>query len=251
MPKTSNGVDAGGDVAMNGTPQLNRADVLVGEALDKALAENPDAVEVRWPFAPEDKIDWGGREVVLLQMYAHFNIKPSNNTHPLFLVPPASSPTLPLSEQELYTQMVFENLNAPQLALFPNAIVSLLGLNTTTGIVLHIGRSTSTVAVVVDSIVRWECATVVNIGELDCEAHLEKLLLGDERLDKELKKAADVESFVPGQKEKLVREIREFIFAECTGDDIEVPLPKGVRQKVVEVAGKADKEDEGFDVAKK
>ncbi|GMK55218.1 hypothetical protein CspeluHIS016_0202740 [Cutaneotrichosporon spelunceum] len=251
VPKTSHGVNAGGDVTINGTPQLNRADVLVGEALDKALAEDPDAVEVRWPFAPEDKIDWEGREIVLLQMYAMLNIKPSNNTHPLLLVPPASSPTLPLPEQELYTQMVFENLNAPQLALFPNSIISLLGLNATTGIVLHIGRSTSTVAVVFDSIVRWECATSVDIGELDCEAHLEGLLLADERLDKELKNAAGVESFAPRQKEKYVREIREFIFAECTGDDIEVPLPKGARQKTVEMAGKADKEEEGFDIAKK
>lgn len=230
---------------------MNRADVLVGEALNKALAENPDGVEVRWPFAPEDKIDWEGREIVLLQMYEMLSVKPNTNTHPLLLVPPASSPTLPLSEQELYTQMVFENLNAPQLALFPNSIVSLLGLNSTTGIVLHIGRSTSTVAVVTDSIVRWECATVVDIGELDCEAHLERLLMGDERLDKELKKTAGIETFAPGQKEKFVREIREFIFAECTGDDIEVPLPKGVAQKTVEVAGKAEKEDEGFDVAKK
>lgn len=184
-------------------------------------------------------------------MYSLLHIKPMNNTHPLLLVPPASSPTLPLSEQERYCQMVFESLNAPQVALFPNAIVSLLGLNATYGVVLHIGRTTSTVAVVVDSIVRWECATSVEVGELDCELWLEKLLMDDAALNKELLSVASVDTWAPRQKEKLVREIREFIFAECTGDDIEVPLAKGAAQKVVEVAGKPDKEDEGFDVAKK
>lgn len=184
-------------------------------------------------------------------MYSLLNIKPINNTHPLLLIPPASSPTLPLSEQELYTQMVFESLNAPQLSIFPNSIVSLLGLNATYGVVLHIGRTTSTVAVVVDSVVRWDCATSVDVGELDCEMWLEKLLLGDAALNKELLSVTGLEAFAPGQKEKFVREIREFIFAECTGDDIEVPLAKGAAQKVVEVAGKPDQEDEGFDVAKK
>lgn len=186
-----------------------------------------------------------------LHMYSLLGIKPVNNMHPLLFVPPASSVTLPLSEQELYTQMVFENLNAPQLAIFPCPLVSLLGLNSTTGVVLHIGRSTSTVAVVVDSVVRWECTTSVELGELDCEMWLEKLLLEDAQLEKELKSVTGAESWAPGQKEKIVREIREFIFAECTGDDIEVPLPKGAEQKVLEVAGKPDKEDEGFDVAKK
>lgn len=183
-------------------------------------------------------------------MYSLLNIKPNSNTYPLLLVPPAAPATLPLSEQELYCQMAFENLNVPQLSMLPSPLAALFGLNASTGVVLHIGRNSSEAIVVTDYVVRWETATSVNIGEADCESHLEKLLLKDEALDKELKAAAEVDSWSAGQKEKLVKEIREFIFAECTGDDIEVPQAKtGAKSVVVDVV--KPQEEEAFDVAKK
>jgi actin-related protein 9 len=183
-------------------------------------------------------------------MYSLLSIKPNNNTYPLLLVPPASPATLPLSEQALYCQMAFENLNTPQLSLLPTPLATLFGLNSTTGVVLHVGRTSSEAIVVTDSIVRWETATTVDVGEADCEEWLESLLIKDTALDQELKAAAGVEFWAPGQKEKLVREVREFIFAECTGDDIEVPEAKNGQKSVVVVNIKPQ-EEEAFDVAKK
>jgi len=183
-------------------------------------------------------------------MYSLLGIKPTNNTYPLLLIPPAAPATLPLDDQALYCQMAFESLNVPQLSMLPTPLATLFGLNSTTGVVLHIGRTTSEAIVVTDSIVRWETATSIELGEADCEVWLEGLLLKDEALDKELKAAAEVESWAPGQKEKLVKEIREFIFAECTGEDIEVPEAKTGQKSVVVVASKPQ-EEETFDVAKK
>lgn len=183
-------------------------------------------------------------------MYTLLGIRPNNNTSPLLLVPPASPPGLPLSEQALYCQMVFENLNAPQLSILPSSLASLWALAAVSGVVLHVGRHTSEVAVVVDSVVRNECVKTVSIGEADCELHLEKLLMADEPLDKELLAAAETESWAPGQKEKYIKEIRQFIFTECTGDDIEIPGAKGVAKAVVVVAAQPE-EDDAFDVAKK
>lgn len=185
-----------------------------------------------------------------LHLYSLVGLKPSNNTHPLLLIPPGSASTFPLSEQALYCQMAFENLNIPQLSMMPAPLMALFGMNATTGVVLHIGRYKSSAIVVTDSIVRWECSTSVDIGEVDCELALEKLLLADDSLDKQLLKAAETESWAPGQKEKLVKEIREFIFAECTGDDIEVPLAKSAPKTIV-MASAPEKEEDEFDVAKK
>ncbi|EKC98993.1 RNA polymerase II transcription factor [Trichosporon asahii var. asahii CBS 8904] len=148
--------------------------------------------------------------------------------------------------------MAFENLNVPQLAVLPSPLASLFAMNAVSGAVLHIGREASEVNIVYDSIVRWEATATVDVGEVDCERHLEKLLLADEKLDKELKSVAGVESFAPGQKEQYVKEIREFIFAECVGDDIEVPIAKtAVKAAVVTSNKKPEEEDDAFDVAKK
>lgn len=147
--------------------------------------------------------------------------------------------------------MAFENLNAPIFSLLPAPLASLYAQNAVTGAVLHVGRKSSEVAIVTDSVVRWECSTSVDIGEADCEEYLEKLLLNDKVLTNELATVAGVSSWEPGQREKLVREIREFIFAECTGDDIEVPVAKGAAKAAVVVAAAPEAEEEAFDVAKK
>jgi len=53
----------------NGTgADVGRSEWLIGEKLDKALSEEPDAIEVRWPFqcaGGDDKPDWEGRLFVL------------------------------------------------------------------------------------------------------------------------------------------------------------------------------------------
>ncbi|TXT09007.1 hypothetical protein VHUM_02481 [Vanrija humicola] len=231
----------------------SRSEWLVGERLEAALAADggSDKIEVRWPFLSDSEPqDWEGREFVLIHVYSLLNIKPSNNTHPLLLVPPSNPSTLPLSDQALYCQMAFENLNAPIFSLLPAPLAALYAQNAVTGAVLHVGRKSSEVAIVTDSVVRWECSTSVDIGEADCEEYLEKLLLNDKALNTELATVAGVSSWEPGQREKLVREIREFIFAECTGDDIEIPVAKGSAKAVV-VAAAPEAEDDAFDVAKK
>ena len=60
-----------------------------------------------------------------------------------------------------------------------------------------------------------------------------------------------VESWMAGQKERLVKEMAEVVWRDCTGDDIEVPIAR-VGSKAFVVANSVTQEDEGaFDVAKK
>ena len=223
-------------------------------------------MEVRWPFRQSKAVeDWEGREFVLYvpllkEMKTDLNsshllnllsIRVSTNTSPLLLVPPPSPPSLPLPTQALYTQLVFERLNVPGFSIVPSPLAAIFALGVTTGILLHISRTTSEISIIVDSVVRWECCVSVQVGQADCEAWFEGLLMGDEALDKELRLAAEVESWEGGRKGRLVKELAEVVFSECTGDDVEIPTAR-VGSSAFVVATLAPQEDEGtFDVAKK
>lgn len=53
-----------------------------------------------------------------------------------------------------------------------------------------------------------------------------------------------------GQKEKLVKEVANVIWTECTGDDLEVPPAEASSKAIAAVTAQAQ-EDDSFDVAKK
>lgn len=91
------------------------------------------------------------------------------------------------------------------------------------------------------------------VGQADCETLFESLLLADEALDKELR----IESgqgegqWQAERKERLVKEVCDVIWRECTGDDIDVPAATVASKAFIAAATQPDKEDEAFDVAKK
>jgi actin-related protein 9 len=150
----------------------------------------------------------------------------------------------------MYCQLAFEQLNVPGFSVMPSPLASLFALNATTGIILHVSRTTSEVAIIVDSQVRWECSTTVEIGQEDCEKWFVRLLMEDSALERELQAAAG-ESW-EGAKEKLVKEVADFVWRECTGEDIEVP-PAQIASKafVAAAAVTTETEEADFDVAKK
>ncbi|KAK4685022.1 actin-related protein 9, partial [Tremellales sp. Uapishka_1] len=225
---------------------------LIGPELEAALmAGGEEKWEVRWPFREDKKVqDWEGREFVLKHLLKLLGIEPATNTSPLILIPPPSPPCLPLDTQATYTQLAFENLNVPGLSIFPAPLLSLFALNATTGIILHIGRHSTEISIVIDSVVRWECSTTVHVGEADCEAFFENLLMQDEGLEAELV-AAKGSPLVDGEKRKLVKQVAEVVWRECTGDDVEIPVAKSGLASVV-IGATQTQEDEGtIDVAKK
>lgn len=175
-----------------------------------------------------------------------------SNTSPLLLIPPPSPPSVPLPHQALWAQLAFEELNVPALSVLPTPLASIYALGATSGIVLHIGRDRSEVAVVTDSVIRWECTTTVQVGYGDCETWFEDLLMKDEELDKSLKAAASVEdSWGEGQKAKLVKEVAGVIWTECTGEDLEVTPADGAAKAQAALAAPVPEDDSSFDVAKK
>jgi actin-related protein 9 len=177
-------------------------------------------------------------------------IKVASNTSPLLLIPPPSPPSLPLPNQALWAQLAFEELNVPALSILPASLAGLYALGATTGIILHIGRDRSEITVVTDSIIRWECSTTVQVGYADCEVFLEDLLTKDADLDKNLQVNMGGDgTWEAGQKEKMIKEISNIIWTECTGDDLEVPPAEAGQRAIAAVA--AQQEDDSFDVAKK
>ncbi|WVQ77823.1 hypothetical protein IAR50_007514 [Cryptococcus sp. DSM 104548] len=208
---------------------------LVGEELLAAQKEDgrEQSLEVRWPFRPsEGAEDWEGREFVISHVYALAGINIPSNTIPLLLIPPASPPLLPLSTQASYTQFAFETINSPMFSILPAPLAGLFALGATTGIVIYIGPSESSVFLVTDSIVRWECTTTADVGRLDCVAFFEGLLMEDEDLDKELKAAAGRESWEGEEKKKLVKEVADFlIIYRLVGDASAAPAVNSHKSK--------------------
>ena len=165
------------------------------------------------------------------------------------LLPPAST-TNPVTTQALWAQMAFEKLSLPAFALLNASLAALFALGSTSGVVLHIGATSSTASVIIDSIQRTECSAVADVGKVHCEEHLVNLLLSDTALDKELRTAAGKgdEPWGEKEKERYVRELGEVIWTECTGEDIEVIPASG---SSASVAATQVEEDNSFDVAKK
>ena len=173
------------------------------------------------------------------------------NTSPLLLIPPPSPPSFPLPHQAAWAQLAFEDLSVPALSFLPAPLASLYAVGATTGIVLHIGRNRSEVAVVTDSVIRWECSTTVDVGYGDCEVWLEDLLMQDQDLDKNLQiNLGGDGTWEAGQKEKMIKEVANVIWTECTGDDLEVPPAEAGSNAIAAVTTQAQ-EDDSFDVAKK
>ncbi|WWC89023.1 uncharacterized protein L201_003941 [Kwoniella dendrophila CBS 6074] len=259
-----------GDLQMEGetaTPApapeaTSKSGWIIGDDLTNAEKEVgfSNKYEIRWPFRPSTSVDdWEGLEYVLLHLYTLLGITISSNATSLLLIPPPTA-TLSLSKQATYTQIAFEVLNTPVFSLIPSPLASLYALGATSGMIIHVGAEETSVFVVTDSIVRWECSTTVKIGELHCRKFLEDLLLEDELLDKELNSIK--EGLTKEEKLTYIKEISDFVWTECTGDDLEVPFLKSGNKSIVSsnltgiggggtgVVG-AEKEDDSFDVAKK
>ncbi|ORX35635.1 RNA polymerase II transcription factor [Kockovaella imperatae] len=242
-----------GDVSMTdgqGEGSSSSANWIVGQGLDAAQSELSfeEKWEVRWPFRSSKRAeDWVGREYILQHVFTLLDIKVSANPSPLMLIPPSD---LSLDASALYTQLAFEELNVPGLTILSLPLASLYALGALSGIIIHIGAEQSNVSIVTESIVRDECTTRIPIGLTHCLAHLERLLLIDFALDKELRMArgsGDSEPWSAGEKERLVKEVITVLWME-NASEIEAPTSTGeVMHKVREEA----ETDDTFDVAKK
>jgi hypothetical protein len=185
-------------------------------------------------------------------LYSLLAIRLQSNTSPLLFIPPPH-PDLPISTQELYTQIAFENLNVPALSILPTPFASQLALNSTTGLIVHVGYTTTRIDVVLDSVVRWESGVTVEVGIRDCESWLQGLLNLDDGVERELRAASgkmEGEGWGVGEKEKLVAELSEAVWG-CTADGDIVVRGAVEGGKLLAAAVAVPEEEETFDVAKK
>jgi len=192
----------------------------------------------------------------------------------LILVPPPSQSN-PISTLELYTQLSFESLGIAYLSILPAALAASYALNTTSGVIVHLGKHASHISVVVDSIVRNEWSTVAQVGLADCEAHTRRLLAEDKAVEKELalvagktgeagadaptsepgatataQNGADSVKWNEGEKEKLLDELNDAFWKGVLSGEVEVDVLTATGQKVV-IQGKEEDDEGTFDVAKR
>ncbi|ORY26139.1 putative RNA polymerase II transcription factor [Naematelia encephala] len=201
---------------------------IVGDELAKTRSEArfEEKYQLQWPFRTSTSTvieDWDGREYVLSHVYNLLDVRLSTNTAPLLLV----LPDLTLEAQARYCQLAFEGLNVPGLSILPTPLAALYALGQTTGIVLHVGPRSSQISIVVDSVVRPECSTIVDVGSLDCEEFFEGLLKDD------LKDLTEEE----------IKQLSKALYEE----DVEIPAAKFGSRMPVNV----ETEEEAFDVAKR
>ncbi|KAH9442820.1 hypothetical protein Pst134EB_027174 [Puccinia striiformis f. sp. tritici] len=101
--------------------------------------------------------------------------KPPVAQHILLSIPP----NLPNSIRDKFTQLFFENLQAPALFLAESPLLQTLACNCTSGITIDIGARSTLIGFVSDSIVLNQSCHFYPIGEQDCDDYLISLLLNE------------------------------------------------------------------------
>lgn len=101
--------------------------------------------------------------------------KPPVAQHILLSIPP----NLPNSTRDKFTQLFFENLQAPALFLAESPLLQLLACSCTSGITIDIGARSTLIGFVSDSIVLDQSCHFYPIGEQDCDDYLISLLLNE------------------------------------------------------------------------
>ncbi|KAA1076291.1 hypothetical protein PGT21_001448 [Puccinia graminis f. sp. tritici] len=101
--------------------------------------------------------------------------KPPVAQHILLSIPP----NLPNSIRDKFTQLFFENLQAPALFLGESPLLQILACNSTSGITIDIGARSTLIGFVSDSIVLDQSCHFYPIGEQDCDDYLISLLLNE------------------------------------------------------------------------
>lgn len=91
----------------------------------------------------------------------------------------------PRNDRERVCQILFEKLDVPGMYIADPAHVALFACNTTSGLVLDIGYSTSEATPLIESSIYAYSRQSVHLGSSDVEKHLIELLKKDEKFMKE------------------------------------------------------------------
>jgi len=183
--------------------------------------------------------------------FREWGLQPQNNTTALLLLLPPNPATLAPSTMETWSRLAFESLNCPAFHLMPSAVAAVFGVGLASGLNVHIGRETTDITAVVDSVVRPEAAVRVNVGTQDCVNYLAEILSKDQTVQASLSDLARTVSdgaITEQSLKNLTIELADVVLKEDK-PRLLVPLANG---QTVPVGNEKDEnDDEGvFDVAK-
>jgi len=133
----------------------------------------------------------------------------------------------------------------------PAAVAAVFGVGIASGLNVHIGRETTDVTAVVDSVVRPEAAVKICVGTQDCVRYMAEILSKDQSVQASLSEIART-VFSGDATEQNLRDLTIELADAVLNEDkprILVPLANG---QTVPVGNEKDEnDDEGvFDVAK-
>ena len=183
--------------------------------------------------------------------FREWGLQPQNNTTALLLLLPPNPATLAPTTMEAWSRLAFESLNCPAFHLMPAAVAAVFGVGIASGLNVHIGRETTDVTAVVDSVVRPEAAVKICVGTQDCVRYMAEILSKDQSVQASLSEIART-VFSGDATEQNLRDLTIELADAVLNEDkprILVPLANG---QTVPVGNEKDEnDDEGvFDVAK-
>jgi actin-related protein 9 len=152
---------------------------------------------------------------------------------------------------ETWTRLAFESLNCPAFHLMPSPVAAVFGVGIASGLNVHIGRETTDITAVVDSVVRPEAAVRINVGTQDCVRYLAEILSKDQSVQASLSEIARTISSGDVTEQNLKDLTNELADAVLKEDKPRLLVPLANGQTVPVGNEKDENDDEGvFDVAK-
>jgi actin-related protein 9 len=133
----------------------------------------------------------------------------------------------------------------------PSPVAAVFGVGIASGLNVHIGRETTDITAVVDSVVRPEAAVRINVGTQDCVRYLAEILSKDQSVQASLSEIARTISSGDVTEQNLKDLTNELADAVLKEDKPRLLVPLANGQTVPVGNEKDENDDEGvFDVAK-
>ncbi|CAG8433834.1 9597_t:CDS:2 [Ambispora gerdemannii] len=154
-----------------------------------------------------------------------FGIKRSRNECPVMITTPS---WWTKEQHERIAQIFFEHFNVPGLYIADQALMTIYGCGSVSGLVVDIGHGKTDITPIFESIVQYHAIQTLPIGGQDIDKYLHTLLQSDEQLLSEYDDTIDIE---------FARAIKEII-GGCHDEEEEQHHDDDEERQEVEYLGK-------------
>ncbi|KAL1747892.1 actin family [Schizophyllum fasciatum] len=158
--------------AQSSSPAVS--DYLVGKELDEALANDQDGIQVSYPFADGDILDWTQAEAIWKHvLFKQLGLRRLQMESPVIL---SIFPGLSRDAYERICKLFFERFNVAGFTILERPVAQLYAANAVSGVVVDIGTHATDVTPIYDAVPVYAGRLSTSVGLRDCERYLAHLL---------------------------------------------------------------------------